>query len=112
SHPTGYRAFSDVDDISDRNLFEGAGSWLNTGFPGLSAVMLPDGSMFARAVSDTGQFRAVDRIALVGHDVRFWDAEHEESDSVVVTDLSHRVAQVFGGATTHLLSTLRVGVVG
>ena len=112
SHPTGYPSFSEVDDVSDRGLFQGAGSWLDTEYPGLSAVMLPDGSMFARAVSDTGHFITVDRIAVVGHDIQFWDAKQEDEARFVVTGLSHRTAQVFGKATTQLLATLRVGVVG
>jgi len=111
SHPTGYAAFSGFDDIADRELFTGVGSWLDSEFPGISAVMLPDGRIFARAISDEGVFSPVSRVAVAGHDLMIWD--HDElSEDGELEDLDRRTAQVFGKRTTELLSRLSVGVVG
>ena len=70
SHPTGYANFSDSDDASDRAvmpcIFEAIG-----GMHG-SAVMLPNGSMFARLYGKDGAITHVDLISVVGDDLQFW----------------------------------------
>ena len=111
SHPTGVEGFSRLDDVADRELFSGAAGWLDTSEPGLSAIMLPSGRLLARSVSDGGDFRDVDRVSITGPDIIIWDratAPH----SAPPGDRDRRTAQVFGQATTRLLSRLRVGVVG
>jgi hypothetical protein len=111
SHPTGYVGFSRFDDAADRELYTGAGSWLNSEFPGLSAMMLPNGRIHARAVSDEGVFSPVNRVTVVSSDIIVWD--HDEFNSgAALQEVDRRTAQMFGKRTTQLLSTLSVGVVG
>ncbi|MCP1848111.1 MULTISPECIES: HesA/MoeB/ThiF family protein [unclassified Bradyrhizobium] len=106
SHPSGYDAFSDADDRSDVELFEAVARRL----PGehVSAVMLPDGRIFARMVNAAGLGKRMERVSVVGDDLVFWDSapEAERQDF----DLRHR--QMFGDRTTNVLATLSVAVVG
>ncbi len=106
SHPGGYDTFSDADDRSDIDLFEAVARRL----PGehVSAVMLPNGRIFARIASGAGLGKRIERVSVVGDDLMFWDAatEAERQDF----DLRHR--QMFGDRTTNLLATLSVAVVG
>lgn len=110
SHPSGFAGFSRWDDKADRELFSGAAGWLDTSFPGVSAVMLPDGRVFARSVSPAGDFAPVRRVVVAGPDIHIWDHGGERSDEIKLLD--DRTAQMFGKRTTRLLSRLSVGVVG
>ena len=109
SHPGGYPAFSAVDDAADRDLFASVHGWVDGDYPHASAVMLPGGKMFARAVSPAGEFAPISSVAVVGDDLRIW--EPAESDARP-PEFSRRHAQLFGGGTTALLRRLSVAVVG
>ena len=50
SHPTGLNNFSQADDISDKELYSSVFGWMDESYSHLSAVMLPDGEIFGRAV--------------------------------------------------------------
>ena len=106
SHPGGYDRFSDVDDVSDAELFDA----VDLRAPGThsSAVMLPDGSMFGRRLSAGQVLGPFDRVAVVGHDLMFHDVAADTSRRGF--DIRHR--QLFGDGTTDLLARLSVGVVG
>lgn len=106
SHPGGFRGFSGQDDLADRELFEAVAHRLSG--DQLSAVMLPDGEIFARVVNGTGSGPRIDRVSVVGDDLIFWDAGGPTSSCDF--DLRHR--QMFGDRTTDLLSRLSVGIVG
>lgn len=56
SHPGGYPEFSTTDDDSDNDLFNSVFGWTDSKFPHASAVMLPDGRMFGRAILRDGRF--------------------------------------------------------
>ncbi len=108
SHPNGYRAFSEWDDRSDRELFDTAGSWLDDERPHASAVMLPDGEMFGRAAHPGGGFQGMDLVSVVGDDLTFWHAGSEvENDAGLA-----RHQQLFGEGTLAKLRRLTVVVVG
>lgn len=107
SHPGGYADFSRTDDASDKELFPSLYGW--TDGPHASAVMLPDGSIFGRHVSDKGRFTPISRVAVAGDDVRIWD--HETHIGEVPTT-ANRHARAFGAATTLLLKRLKIAVVG
>jgi len=111
SHPVGVTRFSGPDDVADRELFMSAAGWLDTEQPGLSAIMTPGGRVLARAVSAHGGFQNVDRVMVTGPDITIWDRA-VPSATRSTDDRNRRTAQVFGQATTRLLSRLRVGVVG
>lgn len=70
SHPTGYASFSQSDDVSDSQvmpcIFEASGNLHG------SAVMLPDGTMFARVYNKQGTPTSVDLVSVVGDDLLFW----------------------------------------
>ena len=108
SHPSGLPRFSGTDDQSDQRLFESVCGWIDGDWPHASAVMLPDGSMFARAVRPGGRFETIEKIAVIGDDIRMWAPGGHEA----VPEFARRHAQIFGAGTTRLLRTLSVGVVG
>ena len=108
-HPGGHPCFSAADDEADRALFPSMHSWFDrTGAHG-AAVMLPDGSMFGRAVDPDGSFHPFRRIAIAGDDLRFYPLPTEDAE---VPASARRVAQTFGSGTYDLLRGLRVAVVG
>ena len=72
SHPGGYPEFSTTDDDSDNDLFNSVFGWTDSKFPHASAVMLPDGRMFGRAILPDGRFQALDSILVPGDDINFW----------------------------------------
>lgn len=100
SHPGGYARFSQTDAQSDHAALAAASTWADDGEPHGSLVMLPDGHLFGRLREPNGTFIPIDRVAVVGHDLRFFDA-HPPA-----------VGQILGAGTTALMATLSVGVVG
>jgi hypothetical protein len=109
SHPGGYEAFSECDDISDQTMFESISSWLGDERPHASAVMLPDGRMFGRAMGDGALLAALSPILVVGDDLQIWNLPAMDGLREAFT-LRH--AQFFGAGTTGLLRRLAIGVVG
>jgi len=107
SHPGGYPQFSSVDDASDRELFDAVCLKL----PGehLSAVMLPNGEIFARRLNGAAVAGLIDRVAVVGNTLCFWPADKSRAEPADF-DIRHR--QAFGDYTTQLLSELSVAIVG
>lgn len=109
SHPTGFAAFSTFDDKADKELFTGIAGWLDTNFPGISAVMLPDGQVFARTVAGDGSFGPVASVAVAGPDIQIWHTDQKEGE---VPEYLLRTEQTLGKGTTRRLSRLSIGVVG
>lgn len=109
SHPGYYRQFSEVDDRSDAELFSSLHGWTDDGMPHASAVMLPNKEMFARVITADLRFVPVNRIAVAGDEIAFFDFAPSRKE-VAPKDL--RTAQAFGDKTVALLNSLRVGVVG
>ena len=130
SHPGGLQRFSGIDDRADRELFASVGSWLDRDDAHLSAVMLPDGSVFARSVTPGGGFTPVCAVMVTGVDIRLWrysDAvervhapARERPLAPTSRDASHldgpeftrRTAQAFGRRTTELMSRISAAVIG
>ena len=107
SHPGYYERFSEVDDASDGDLFPSLHGWTDNGLPHASAVMLPDGRIFGRAAFGDGTYAPLDRVAVAGDDILFFDAASPDAESVEQL----RTRQAFGLKTTRLLKSLRVGIV-
>jgi hypothetical protein len=108
SHPNGFESFSSLDNASDDDLFNSVFGWTDSFFPHASAVMLPNGEMFGRAILRDGSFQTIDSIMVPGDDLEFWRP-------AVVSRLptfSQRHAQLFGEATTQLLRSMSAAVVG
>ena len=109
SHPGGLPAFSLTDDRSDRELFASVYGWTESDLPHGSAVMLPDGSVFARLVLPDSTFVQIDRVAVAGDELILWDRGQG--------NLSHgeqllRQIQLFGEGTMRRLRRLSAVVVG
>jgi ThiF family/Prokaryotic homologs of the JAB domain len=109
SHPGGYERFSDTDDRADADLFDSVHGWTNSEGPHASVVVLPDGSMFGRAIFPDGRFEQIRRIAVVGDDLKFFD---DAGATLLPHPAFDRQVRLFGEATTTLLGSLSVGVIG
>lgn len=106
----GMHAFSAVDDASDRALFPSVHAWVDGTGPHASAIMMNDGQVFGRTVSDQGQFTPLDAVSVVGDDLNFYSSRPK--DATPIRAFGERIAQSFGEATFQRLQTLRIGVVG
>lgn len=109
SHPTWYNSFSSIDDKADKELFSSVYGWVNDDGPHASAVMLPDGSIFARFILDDLSFISVDKIITTGDDINVFTPPSKQS---TVNEYNLRNAQAFGEGTTSILRKLRIGIVG
>ena len=111
SHGPAFPDFSAVDDASDMDLFRSLHGWTDDGLPHASAIMFPDGRITARGIGADLSSVSIDRVTVVGDNIRFHDADTRiEGTSVGEADLRNR--QMFGDATVRLLRTLKIGVVG
>lgn len=108
SHPTGYPSFSEIDDASDGDLFNSVFGWTDSAYPHASAVMLPDGSMFGRAIMRDGSFQPLTSIQVPGDDLQFWTP----GANAQVPEFARRHAQMFGAGTAHRLRSLSAAVIG
>jgi molybdopterin/thiamine biosynthesis adenylyltransferase len=109
SHPADYRRFSLTDDGSDKELFAGIHGWMDRDIPHASAVMLPDGSIFGRAIDGDGNMSPLRTIAVIGDNLLFWHA-----DTVIVDQSAGvgRVTSAFGRKMMAELARLTAAVVG
>ncbi len=108
SHPGGFADFSPVDDASDKDLFNSVFGWTDSAFPHVSAVMLPQGRMFGRAILPDGTFQPLDSILVPGDDLHFWIPQ----SSGRLPSFAQRHSQLFGAGTTRRLREMSVAVVG
>jgi ThiF family/Prokaryotic homologs of the JAB domain len=108
SHPGGYPQFSEVDDESDRDVFNSVFGWTDSAFPHASAVMLPDGKMFGRAILPDGSFQELDSIMVPGDDLRFWVPDGVPKSPA----FAQRHAQLFGAGTIRRLREMSIAVIG
>lgn len=110
SHPTGFDRFSEYDDRSDAEFFAATDSWVESGGPHVTAVMLPSGRLFGRTANKGGGFRPLHMVSVAGDELEYW-FEREDEDQVV-PDFADRHAQVLGEGTFARMRRLRVAVVG
>lgn len=108
SHPTGYTAFSEVDDESDREALGGVCSYLDDGLPHASVVMVPHGAMFGRIVTDSVIGQELDLIQVTGDEILF-NRPHPTGN---VGSFAERHGQAFGKGTASALRDLSAAVVG
>ena len=112
SHPKGSPRFSELDDRTDRELFESVSAWFDDDRMNGSAIMTPDLGIRARTVTPDGSFVEASAVSSVGEDVRIWKRGEAASAGAGVEEHEARIAQTFGQGTLGLLRSLRVGVVG
>jgi hypothetical protein len=108
SHPGGYSQFSEIDDLSDSELFESVFGWAISDHPHASVVMLPGGKMFGRYYLPDGSHNSLDKITVAGHVIQQWGGD----TNTVFKEFAHRTIQAFGELTYRRLRTLKVGVIG
>jgi hypothetical protein len=108
SHPGGYADFSPIDNASDADLFNSVFGWTDSSFPHASAVMLPDGTMFGRAMLPDGGSVPLSSILIPGDDISFWTP----ATAAALPSFTQRHAQLFGSATTQRLRHLSIAVIG
>lgn len=108
SHRGDWRFFSEVDDTSDRDLFASVYGWFDGDLPHASCVMLPDGEIFGRRVSEHGEFESLQSVAVAGDDFHFWPS----ASSSPLPGFTQRHAQIFGQGTTARLRQLSAAVIG
>ncbi|MBV6496510.1 MAG: thiamine biosynthesis protein ThiF [Acidobacteria bacterium] len=109
SHPEFFERFSKLDDESDAETFASVSAWLDDGEPHGSAVMLPDGRVFGRAMTEGGE-QAFSSVTVAGDKLSFWYQPGDcdpDFDGKLAAQL-----QLFGSGTTARLRRLRIGVVG
>jgi len=108
SHPGAYLDFSPTDDESDKDLFNSVFGWTDSAFPHASAVMLPGGRMFGRAILPDGAFQPLDSILVPGDDLQFWIADGRGR----LPSFAQRHTQLFGSGTIRRLREMAIAVVG
>jgi hypothetical protein len=108
SHPGGHSQFSEVDYESDKDVFGSVFGWTDSAFPHASAVMLPDGKMFGRAILPDGSFQDLDSIMVPGDDLRFWVPDGARKSP----SFAQRHAQLFGAGTIRRLREMSAAVIG
>ena len=118
SHPAGYTAFSKRDDAADMALFPSIMGWVDDSGPHVSAIMLPEGEIIARAVYDDENadalFVPVETVVVAGDCIRIWRGDEcgPNAADPTVLQFAKRHAQAFGAGTTMALRRLSVALVG
>lgn len=105
----GYDRFSQTDDESDRLLFPSLYAWVDRAPVHASAILMDDGRLFGRVVTENGKFQPLQAVNVVGHDIERFASDN---GTAAVPEHGRRIAQTFGGGTFERLRQLKVGVVG
>lgn len=112
SHPDGLRAFSSLDDASDRRFFDSVFGWTDSPDPHAALVMLPDGELFGRAILDSGGSVPLERVGVIGDDLSFWYGQRAPLTGADTDSFSLRTRQAFGAGTVARLARISAAVVG
>lgn len=108
SHPGGESRFSRIDDINDRELFRSVNEWFDNDRVNGAAIMMPDGSIIARAVNSVGKFQRFSSVIVVGDTIQVW----KKTPRVASTAYGTKLSQTFGKGTLDRLRSMKVGVIG
>ncbi|MFN8334373.1 MAG: ThiF family adenylyltransferase [Cyclobacteriaceae bacterium] len=109
SHPGGYDQFSDLDDMSDKTLFDSVFGWTETADPHGSAVMLPDGKIFGRLFFEDLSSKGIDRVSIAGDLILNWEYGLTKNTDA---ETGLRTIQAFGEGTYRTLKGMTIAVVG
>ncbi|MBL7910096.1 MAG: ThiF family adenylyltransferase [Bacteroidia bacterium] len=108
SHPGGYNKFSSTDDKSDAEFFDSAFGWALNDKPHISAVMLPDGEIFARLFFSDLHHEPVKKVLISGDVIKLYNTNTGSKSD----DFALRTIQAFGDKTYQDLKQMTVGVIG
>ena len=92
-----------------RSLFPSLYAWVDRDPVHASAILMDDGRLFGRVVSEDGQFQPLQAVHVIGDDIERFDGG---GGAAAVPEHGRRIAQTFGGGTFERLRRLKVGVVG
>lgn len=106
SHPGGVAKFSEVDDISDRDVVTSFYKW-QPDCPHASLVMSDD-DIVARIIDEDGVFLECLSVVVVGHQISHFGKQLPIQDSQV----QDRMIIAFGEETYRVFGSLTFGVVG
>jgi len=109
SHPTGFNDFSKTDNESDLKILSRLTACIEGKQPHGAAIMLPDGSIKARIISQNEKFIPMNTISVAGDDIRFFGNLTQNDDA---PEYVKKTDQVYGSATTSIMRKLTAGVVG
>jgi hypothetical protein len=109
SHPALFDSFSRLDDESDQALLAALATWSEASIEHLSAFMLPEGAIRARAVDSCGAMRMLNRVTVSGDELLMYSHDPE---AVASDEADLRTRQAFGDGTTAVLKSLRIGIAG
>ena len=79
-------------------LLSSAAGWVEMDVPHASAVMLPDGRVFARTCDAEGRFSDISTVIVVGDDLSIWHADEAsdvEDRAQPMPEFTRRHAQAF-----------------
>lgn len=108
SHPNGSTQFSEADDVGDRKLLPAIRDWFDEDLYHGSVVMVPNGEMFGRYLSVSGDFIPLAHINVVGDDLLFWYSEPFNN----IPDFVVSQTQAFGEGTFERIRRLSIAVIG
>lgn len=108
SHPNGSTQFSETDDDGDRKLLPAIRDWFDEDYYHGSVVMVPNGEMFGRFLSISGDFVPLAHINVVGDDLLFWYSKPLNNIPNFVVSQT----QAFGEGTFERIRCLSIAVIG
>ncbi len=108
SHPNGNLEFSEIDDLNDYKFLPAVMGWIESDIPHGSVVVIPDGKMTGRVISNDKTFIPISTISIVGSDLLFWHSQYSHP----LPEFTESHAQAFGEVTTRTLGNLCAAVVG
>jgi len=109
SHPNGLAEFSKVDDEGDLRFLPNVRGWIEHDIPHGSIIVLPDGEIVGRVISQKNTFAPITTISIVGSDLSFFHPM-DMRDQIPEFTSSH--TQAFGSGTTQILRNLVIAVIG
>jgi len=108
SHPGGFDQFSEIDDASDKEMFSSLYGWFENDKPHGSLVLLPDGKIFGRVVTEDLMFKNIQKVSKVGYTLKIYQKNEKDK----IEEISLRNRQTFGEGTVSLLREMKIGIVG
>ena len=108
SHPGGFDQFSRFDDAADRSFLGSVHNAIDDGQPHGSAIALPGGRLFGRALTAAGSFEPFELVSVAGESIQLWHAERDFRPPEFVL----RQAQAFGEGTIEQLRRMSIAVLG
>ncbi|AFY71933.1 UBA/THIF-type NAD/FAD binding protein (plasmid) [Thalassoporum mexicanum PCC 7367] len=109
SHPGGFAAFSQQDDINEPDLVQLAQNRNGAHARLISLILTPDGGLIGRCWTDPETYEPISLICTVGDRIQL---HYPDRGKAIPSQVFQRQSLAFGEAFNHDMSMLRVGIVG